>query len=92
MRHVRLAIHASDSLNQANFCCTTEASLENFKSITERAKAEGTAFGSIIGVAFDAITKGIAGTGWEGGTGLFEPKHQNMEWVKCTSCQGLCHA
>jgi (R)-citramalyl-CoA lyase len=58
LQHVRLVIVASDSLNQANFRCTTEESFERFKAIADRAKAEGTAFGSIIGASFGCPYEG----------------------------------
>jgi (R)-citramalyl-CoA lyase len=58
LRHVRLAILASDSLNKANFHCTTEASFENFKTIAQKAASEGIAFGSIIGASFGCPYEG----------------------------------
>jgi (R)-citramalyl-CoA lyase len=59
MRHIRLAILASDSLNQANFRCTTETSFKNFKTIARHAKTDGVAFGSIIGASFGCPHEGV---------------------------------
>jgi (R)-citramalyl-CoA lyase len=59
MRHIRLAILASDSLNQANFHCTTETSFKNFRNIVQQATTDGIAFGSIIGASFGCPYEGM---------------------------------
>lgn len=58
MKHVRLAILASESLNQANFRRSVAASLEGFRSIARVAARCNTAFGVIVGAAFGCPYEG----------------------------------
>jgi len=62
LRHIRLAILASDALNQANFNCTTETSYASFKTIAAAANTAGTPFGAIVGAAFGCPYEGAVPT------------------------------
>jgi (R)-citramalyl-CoA lyase len=58
MRHVRLVIVASETLNKKNFNCSVDDSLAGFAQIAAVAKASGIAFGGIIGAAFGCPFEG----------------------------------
>ena len=58
MKHVRLAVMASESLNQANFKQSVAESLDGFNRIAHAAKPVQTAFGVIIGGAFGCPYEG----------------------------------
>ncbi len=58
MRHVRLAVLASESLNRANFKRSVAESLDDFDQIAQMAQSTHTAFGVIIGAAFGCPYEG----------------------------------
>jgi (R)-citramalyl-CoA lyase len=58
MRHVRLVLAASESLNQANFKREVAASLADFAAIAARARADGLGFGVAIGASFGCPFEG----------------------------------
>jgi (R)-citramalyl-CoA lyase len=58
MKHVRLAVLASESLNQANFKRSVADSLHGFNEVAHLAKTAKTAFGVIIGAAFGCPYEG----------------------------------
>lgn len=58
MRHVRLVIVASETLNKANFKCSVAESLAGFEQVAARARESGVAFGGIIGASFGCPYEG----------------------------------
>ena len=58
LKHVRLAVLASESLNRANFQQSVDDSLKQFERIAISARAAGIAFGVIIGAAFGCPFEG----------------------------------
>lgn len=58
LKHVRLAVLASESLNRANFQQSVDDSLKQFKRIATSARAAGIAFGVIIGASFGCPFEG----------------------------------
>ncbi|MCL6539599.1 MAG: hydroxymethylglutaryl-CoA lyase [Roseiflexus sp.] len=58
MRHVRLVLAASESLNQANFKRSVNDSLEDFAHIVAQAARDGVAFGVAIGASFGCPFEG----------------------------------
>ena len=58
LRHVRLVLAASESLNQANFKRSIEESLAEFGQVATRARADGMGFGVAIGAAFGCPFEG----------------------------------
>ncbi|GAB4423332.1 MAG: hydroxymethylglutaryl-CoA lyase [Chloroflexi bacterium OHK40] len=58
LRHVRLVLAASESLNRANFKRGVEESLADFAQIAARARADGMGFGVAIGAAFGCPFEG----------------------------------
>ncbi|MCU0491791.1 MAG: hydroxymethylglutaryl-CoA lyase [Chloroflexaceae bacterium] len=58
LRHVRLVLAASESLNQANFKRSVADSLADFSSIAARARADGVGFGVAIGASFGCPFEG----------------------------------
>jgi (R)-citramalyl-CoA lyase len=58
MRHVRLVLAASESLNQANFKRSVSDSLADFAHIAGQATRDGVAFGVAIGAAFGCPFEG----------------------------------
>lgn len=58
LRHVRLVVAASESLNQANFKRPVAQSLEEFAQVAARAHSEGMGFGVAIGAAFGCPFEG----------------------------------
>lgn len=58
LRHVRLVLAASESLNQANFRRSVAGSLADFAQIAARAQSDGLAFGVAIGASFGCPFEG----------------------------------
>ncbi|NTW02515.1 MAG: hydroxymethylglutaryl-CoA lyase [Oscillochloris sp.] len=58
LRHVRLVLAASESLNQANFKRSVRDSLSDFGLIAARARTEGMGFGIAIGASFGCPFEG----------------------------------
>lgn len=58
LKHVRLAVLASESLNRANFGQSVDDSLGQFERIARSARSAGMAFGVIIGAAFGCPFEG----------------------------------
>jgi (R)-citramalyl-CoA lyase len=58
LRHVRLAILASESLNRANFHRSMDDSLVQFKQVAESAATHNISFGVIIGASFGCPYEG----------------------------------
>jgi (R)-citramalyl-CoA lyase len=58
LKHVRLAVLASESLNQANFGQSVDDSLGQFERIARSARSAGMAFGVIIGASFGCPFEG----------------------------------
>jgi (R)-citramalyl-CoA lyase len=58
MRHVRLVVAATQSLNQANFRRRVDESLADFAAIAARARADGMGFGVAIGASFGCPFEG----------------------------------
>lgn len=58
LKHVRLAVLASESLNRANFQQSVDDSLKQFRRIATAARTAGIAFGVIIGASFGCPFEG----------------------------------
>ncbi len=58
LKHVRLAVLASESLNRANFRQSVADSLGQFKRVAASARSAGIAFGVIIGASFGCPFEG----------------------------------
>jgi (R)-citramalyl-CoA lyase len=58
LRHVRLVLAVSESLNQANFRRSVAESLADFARIAERAQADKIAFGVALGASFGCPFEG----------------------------------
>jgi (R)-citramalyl-CoA lyase len=58
LKHVRLAVLASESLNRANFRQSVDDSLKQFERIAKSAQSAGIAFGVIIGASFGCPFEG----------------------------------
>jgi len=58
LKHVRLVIVASETLNEKNFKCSVNNSLKGFEQIAAISKDAGVAFGVIIGASFGCPYEG----------------------------------
>lgn len=58
LKHVRLVIVASETLNEKNFKCTVADSLKGFEQVAVRSREAGVAFGVIIGASFGCPYEG----------------------------------
>lgn len=58
LKHVRLVIVASETLNEKNFKCSVADSLKGFEQVAERSRETGVAFGVIIGASFGCPYEG----------------------------------
>ena len=58
LKHVRLVIVASETLNEKNFKCTVSQSLEGFEKVAQLSRQAGVAFGVIIGASFGCPYEG----------------------------------
>ncbi len=58
LKHVRLVIVASETLNEKNFKCSVSDSLKGFEQVAQVARAENVAFGVIIGASFGCPFEG----------------------------------
>lgn len=63
LRHVRLVLAASESLNRANFKRSVDESLADLAAVARRAHADGLGFGVAIGAAFGCPFEGAVGAG-----------------------------
>jgi len=58
LKHVRLVIVASETLNEKNFKCSVSDSLKGFEKIAAMSREVGVAFGVIIGASFGCPYEG----------------------------------
>lgn len=58
LKHVRLVIVASETLNEKNFKCSVADSLKGFEQVAVRSREAGVAFGVIIGASFGCPYEG----------------------------------
>ena len=58
VKHARLVIVASETLNEKNFKCSVADSLQNFEQVATISKEAGVAFGVIIGASFGCPYEG----------------------------------
>ena len=58
LKHVRLVIVASETLNEKNFKCSVSASLKDFEQVAVVSREAGVAFGVIIGASFGCPYEG----------------------------------
>lgn len=58
VKHVRLVIVASETLNEKNFKCSVADSLKDFEQVAERSRETGVAFGVVIGASFGCPYEG----------------------------------
>lgn len=58
LKHVRLVIVASETLNEKNFKCSVADSLKGFEQVAVVAREAGVAFGVIIGASFGCPFEG----------------------------------